>query len=369
MNKIFNYILWGNVDKNFYTRNYVQLNERNYGTLVTTYTFSTCMCAFLFILTYLVNLIGNLTVFYGIYVLWFCVCTLIIVKVIKNHKEYCRIMFYLFAASLLYMVAYIGTVISYDMYAVTFFVFIMFVPSLYVDKPSNSIILTIIATLLFCVMVLLNKTDPRIIQNDLLNALCVCIVSIGYGVYTTNVNLENIQAAIILKEQSNIDELTLLPNRRWFNKCIVDIYDNCSSEGLNIYMMDVDYFKLYNDTYGHLKGDECLAIIGRELDKCVKKLDVFVSRYGGEEFIIIDDRHSADEMKNIAERIVKDIESLHIKHESTENGYVTISMGYVNSKECNSSTYMQLINFADEAMYKAKNKGRNRAEAYISNNS
>ncbi|MEG0239278.1 GGDEF domain-containing protein [Anaerorhabdus sp.] len=357
-------VLFGSVDRNFYVRNKTQLQERNYGMLITAFSFSTCMCAFLYLMTMVVNLISNLTMFYGFFVLWFCMLTIILLTYVKKHKEWCRVMFFVYVASILYLCAWIGTVNSYDMYAVTFFVFLIFVPSLYVDMPLCSIVITIVSSFIFCLMVLINKSDPRLIQNDLLNALCVSIVSIGYGVYTTNVNLENIHAAIILKEQSTIDELTLLPNRRWFNKNISSIYEQSNVHGLNLYMLDVDFFKDYNDTYGHLMGDDCLAKISSELSKISTSLNIFASRYGGEEFIIIDDKHSYEESSSIANKIVDRISQLKIPHIKSDSGVVTISVGYVNSKISKTENYIQLINYADEALYCAKKAGRNKSCNY-----
>ncbi len=117
-------------------------------------------------------------------------------------------------------------------------------------------------------------------------------------------------------------------------------------------MIDIDNFKLINDTYGHLYGDEILKLVTNTIKTCLRDHDI-ISRYGGEEFSIIIS-HSTDENGNgIAERIRKSIEELRYRNESS----VTVSIGIVMNNE--DDNILGILKRADDLLYKAKEKGKN----------
>lgn len=174
-----------------------------------------------------------------------------------------------------------------------------------------------------------------------------------------NIHLKSIQSATILKEQSNVDELTTLPNRRCFNHFIEDYFASCNHQEVSIIMMDIDYFKKYNDAYGHLKGDECLKMVGRTLKMVAKKYGVFVARYGGEEFIAIDYKNGDNQIRQITDSFVKAVDCLGISNKCSSYNCITLCAGYASYKPSGAKDYMQLIAFADESLYKAKTSGRN----------
>lgn len=125
-------------------------------------------------------------------------------------------------------------------------------------------------------------------------------------------------------------------------------------------MMDIDDFKIYNDLYGHLKGDEVLAKIGQVLQSVSEKYGVFIARYGGEEFVAIITYMNLNNIDKISLAIENGIRALQIPFESKqrEQKIVTISIGvaYAGYEE----TAMDILNKADNALYKAKNAGKNR---------
>lgn len=130
-------------------------------------------------------------------------------------------------------------------------------------------------------------------------------------------------------------------------------------------MLDIDFFKKYNDTYGHLQGDICLKEVATTLAKSVHCSSDVVARYGGEEFaIILPDINERDAYK-IAEKIRRNIEQLQIAHRNSDiSNFVTISIGVASLKPDLETEAEELINVADQMLYKAKASGRNRVEVY-----
>lgn len=157
-----------------------------------------------------------------------------------------------------------------------------------------------------------------------------------------------------LKEISEHDGLTGLYNRRAMNDYLSKNWENiCEKElPVSMIMADVDYFKKYNDFYGHQKGDEVLCMIGKCILEQVRASD-FSVRYGGEEFLIIMPGTYSDEAVRIADKIKNAVCSQHIIHEKSEvNDFVTISMGVCSTDKKETSEYV--LREADCALYEAK---------------
>ncbi|QPC48246.1 GGDEF domain-containing protein [Mangrovibacillus cuniculi] len=165
-----------------------------------------------------------------------------------------------------------------------------------------------------------------------------------------------------LKNISFIDGLTMIPNRRFFDLKIQNEHKKMI-EGISrfsLVLLDIDYFKLYNDQYGHLQGDECLKQVGRFLVVHLKGKGV-VCRYGGEEFGFILPNCSKEEALEIARNCNKSLEDLAIPHlTSPISDYVTCSAGVVTFEIEEKISIKQGIETADQRLYMAKQNGRNR---------
>lgn len=166
-----------------------------------------------------------------------------------------------------------------------------------------------------------------------------------------------------LEKLSFIDSLTGIPNRRFFQEeAPLKLADaRRRREQMSLIMLDVDYFKKYNDRYGHQQGDNVLALIAQTIKRTLRETD-FVTRYGGEEFVIILTDTNATGAKEAAEKAKMAIEELRIPHLDSKNSeFVTISLGTATSSS--SSRKLQsianLVKIADENLYFAKNSGRN----------
>jgi len=162
---------------------------------------------------------------------------------------------------------------------------------------------------------------------------------------------------------SMTDSLTGLANRRYFDGALrTEFFRLKRSEStLSLIMLDIDHFKQFNDSYGHLAGDDCLRQIGTTLKTIVSRAPDIVARYGGEEFVVILPETGDLGAGALAERIRKAVEKLAIPHSTSETAeYVTVSLGVVTVYTTRLTTPEQVVALADEAMYCAKNGGRNR---------
>jgi len=165
----------------------------------------------------------------------------------------------------------------------------------------------------------------------------------------------------VVARVSLVDELTQTYNRRALYRILDQEIKRAKrfKHPLTVLMMDIDFFKVYNDKNGHVAGDELLQRLSRILGKGIRGVDT-LARYGGEEFLVIFPETSHEHAALISERIRKKVESTRFKGEETQpNGNITLSMGLVTYhgeyKERN-----QLIHSADELLYKAKELGRNK---------
>jgi adenylate cyclase len=164
-----------------------------------------------------------------------------------------------------------------------------------------------------------------------------------------------------LQRQASSDGLTQIANRRYFNEYIEQQWFRQieTKQPLSVILCDVDYFKLYNDAYGHLAGDECLRQVAKAIGQAVRSTDL-VARYGGEEFVVVLPNTSNDTTVHIAERISDQVRSLHIDHvASSASDRVTLSCGVATAIPHVTASPSDLIALADTALYEAKQKGRN----------
>lgn len=159
------------------------------------------------------------------------------------------------------------------------------------------------------------------------------------------------------------DGLTGIANRRHFDETFMREYSRSQRSGsqLSLILADIDYFKRFNDKYGHSAGDECLRMVACSLQNTVGRAPDLVARYGGEEFAIILPDTSRHGAAIIAERLRKAVSNLKIPHEFSDiASYVTISLGVTTTPHKNSVFPEKILKQADIALYQAKSAGRNR---------
>ncbi|WP_050479390.1 sensor domain-containing diguanylate cyclase [Herbaspirillum rhizosphaerae] len=165
-----------------------------------------------------------------------------------------------------------------------------------------------------------------------------------------------------LEALSATDSLTGIANRRRFDEALATELRRAvrSQKPLALLMLDVDFFKNYNDRYGHLAGDDCLRTVAQILRTSSRRATDLAARYGGEEFSIIVAESDSTHAMQLGENIRSAIENLHIPHDESPFGYVTCSIGVTAVQVDDNMTTDTLLRMADVAMYLAKSQGRNR---------
>jgi len=165
-----------------------------------------------------------------------------------------------------------------------------------------------------------------------------------------------------LTQLAETDGLTGLANRSHFDKMLA--YECArhlrSGHELSLVMLDIDHFKAFNDTYGHVRGDECLREIARTMARTVSRATDLLARYGGEEFVVLLPETPLKGAVILAEFVRKCISNLDLPHRDSSTGHVTASLGVVSGRLLTSSSIMDVVHAADIELYAAKAGGRNR---------
>lgn len=173
-----------------------------------------------------------------------------------------------------------------------------------------------------------------------------------------------------LKRLCYKDGLTGIANRRHFEEVLEREWRRAARnrKPLSLLMCDIDFFKAYNDTYGHQSGDECLKQVAGALNGMVNRPGDLVSRYGGEEFAVILPETDAEGAAFVAETLRAGIEALKIPNINSGLGrYLTVSLGVASLVPSPDSSSDELIAAADHALYQAKVEGRNRVKIFRKN--
>jgi diguanylate cyclase (GGDEF)-like protein len=232
-----------------------------------------------------------------------------------------------------------------------------------------AIILSIMLALLLALFSFLELGDTLLTSNYLNiffgNIIAFFMSRIGY-----NINVRNFMNTKIIEKQNSelkelveIDALTGIYNRRFFDQSLERVIKTLSRLNglLSVMMIDIDFFKKYNDTYGHDEGDTCLKLVANALAGSVCRADDFAARYGGEEFVIVMPNTGEAGAKIVAEKLMKNIEELNIVHEGNDAAsFVTVSIGITSGNASIDSDRFNYIRKADQMLYESKRNGRNK---------
>jgi len=167
-----------------------------------------------------------------------------------------------------------------------------------------------------------------------------------------------------LKKLANVDGLTGLANRRYLDKYLrIEIARGLrGGHQLAVVLCDVDHFKKYNDTFGHLKGDDCLKLVANAMKGVCKRASDLVARYGGEEFAVVLPDTDIEGARRVAQVMCDTVSGLKLEHPESEHAVVTISLGVYAAQLDKNHDSAYLLKQADDALYQAKASGRNKIQ-------
>ncbi len=273
---------------------------------------------------------------------------------------------------MIYIVSLIGTVFSVVSSGIAFpdtlsvsFVFVLFlVATAYIIETPESIALLLMTTTVYLCGIHYFK-DPEVFTAEAVSSISVMIISFAMGIIVRSARIGNLVTKEKLHKLAYSDGLTGLLNRRSLFEHLGNAKQN-EKELTAFSIIDIDYFKKYNDTYGHQLGDDCLQKISNCMLLLQEKNDIFFYRYGGEEIVVLYYGYNEQEISDILKQLYKDIKQMNIEHKSSEFGRVTISTGTAFVDSASVLKYETLLFNADLALYKAKQSGRDQVAVYDS---
>ena len=207
-------------------------------------------------------------------------------------------------------------------------------------------------------------SDPQS-EDECWDAGCVDFIAKPFSVKTLRHRVNSHLSVKILTDElkrlATYDGLTDIKNRRFFDDYFLEQSKLAARNKtpLALLMVDIDYFKQYNDTYGHLKGDECLKIVASELQKAVERPTDCVARYGGEEFVVVLPDTDANGAQHVGEHLIKIIRELNVAHSASPFKKLTISVGGAIVEQ-GLLHIEEVIKQADKQLYAAKQSGRDK---------
>jgi len=185
-------------------------------------------------------------------------------------------------------------------------------------------------------------------------------------IHRTRNHIENKLRLEKLTELTYKDSLTGLYNRHYLEQEVANSLrlSDRDKTPFSILMIDIDFFKLYNDKYGHLQGDKCIKEIATVLLNVIKRPQDMAVRFGGEEFLVVLPDTDYAGMKHISDHIMSQLCDLNIAHSESVYEHVTLSIGGITRYPPSAMNLRALISAADEHLYEAKRSGRNRSILY-----
>lgn len=189
--------------------------------------------------------------------------------------------------------------------------------------------------------------------------LLLAYPSLAYAMAVfTRANEANIRT---ISRLSHTDSLTKTYNRQLFEELFVNMFNRArrAGEPLAVYMIDIDHFKKYNDSYGHIAGDRALRQVADVIRNSARRASDLVFRYGGEEFCVVSSGVNSRDALFIAESIIEGVRRLNTPHAGGENGKLTVSIGLTYGDSLDDLDTEALLRRADRALYAAKTSGRN----------
>lgn len=279
---------------------------------------------------------------------------------LKTHKHLIPAVCYTVFSFIMGMAVYLGAVTHPGLNAVTFFVFLVILPLFMIDMPYRICLFMGIFCIIFCVAVRHYKT-PYIASYDMINTIVFFMVSILTSHQSHYLNMKQIMSNNILEIQRDTDKMTGLWNRGFCERKITDFLSVPDSQGA-LLVVDVDNFKMVNDSNGHDCGDRVLREVGAALKESFRTTDI-IGRLGGDEFLIF--LPSCIDSEIIRQRVSRFLEIVSTIDTTSEEEipHISASVGVSLFPE-DGDSFKDLYKHADEALYLSKQSGKNQYAFY-----
>jgi len=288
-------------------------------------------------------------------------------------KRFIYVLTSIYYVNIMTLGIYLSVWASPDKLATIFLCFLICALLMFINPPQFNLCLTMLSIIIFTASTIYVKSsDVKAPDNwilDIINTVIAGVICLYFTWYIGKLRLGLELSTTMLEnerdgyyDQSTIDELTQLKNRRDFQQTFKRYLSNyrTSDNWLCVAIIDIDFFKFYNDHYGHPGGDECLRAVGKVLKSLKESLDVYSARVGGEEFALLwfeTEISHVDVVVSHLQGLIKELKIPHAK--SKVLPYVSISIG-VFVERCGVPTDTQtMYDMADKALYNAKEGGRN----------
>lgn len=357
-NAIYKIRLWcyGGFDKKFFKEHKTAIMRYNESVIYAILIIMPFVLALYFVMSLISTNLSNYSSMYAAFFLCFISLLLFDKFAVKGKDKplVSNIVTVLTITLLFVFVCLIGTYFDYKSLAVMFLVYILCLPMLMIVPTHNMYAFLLVCFAIFTIADCHTKTALLVYMD-----FSHCITCIAIGIFISHFILQNRLSLFAANEKlsqlSYYDTLTDIPNRRGLK----EYFDNNYSQNDEFFIaiLDIDDFKKYNDTYGHLNGDVILADIAKALEEHAKKSNCFAARFGGEEFIFTGSPCRGLDFIDLLEGYRCDIFNRNIAHSTSNTGRVTLSIGY--AKKNDGEDVQSVLKRADDALYLAKSKGKN----------
>lgn len=354
MNKLLDKLFNGGYSKDFYQkhRDAIQKNNSNVvGLSMMVISLFTIAFIAVDMMTHLLNIH---IISYVFFILFLLIMIFIHILFTKDNYNATIAVTSVFVIGLEAFVIFIETYVMPDRTGSLFFALLVAIPVTIIAPPFVMMSFDLIGFVAFIILSFIFKEKSIFLYDALLGLGCL-VSGVSLGEYVLFNKFKSFDLNEKLRYRSRYDSLTNIYNRRAGDVKLEEVMK--TENRIALAMIDIDDFKQYNDTYGHLKGDEVLRTIASIFLYHVKKLGYFVSRFGGEEFMLVTFGDGVEEMEQILNRAATDFRLANLVDKNSKTGYVTFSAGYTKVDGCKDAN--KIINAADKGLYQAKNSGKN----------
>jgi len=289
----------------------------------------------------------------NVYIIVCCICCMLFIfSKMESMRKHALIGLYIEFISLFVLATYLSAGLFPDRTASSVLILFSIFPLTFIDKPQRLFLTNMLMYLIHTLFSYKYK-DISIAGLDQVNGLTATIVGCCLGFFILKTRIESFDLARLLVLEKETDMLTGLDNRRKMSELLVDIHNQKKPMPDGVVMMDIDYFKKYNDTHGQGAGDSSLESFGKMIRENKWNHNIKFYRYGGEEFVAFvwdSDRYM---MQDIAEQIHRCARNMELEY-----GNITLSVGYVHRDDDSITNIETWIQRADLAAYRAKSSGR-----------